>query len=420
MFSFKEAVFSGLAEGGGLFMPQTIPQLPSDFFEHIEKLTFAEIAYEVAHAFLKDEIPAQKLKSIIEKSLNFPLPLVSIDRNLYSLELFHGPTLSFKDFGARFLAHILSYFLEKTKKQLVVLVATSGDTGSAVAASFYQIPNIDVVLLYPKGKVSFLQEQQLTTWSKNIGVIEVSGSFDDCQRLVKEAFADPDLANIRHFTSANSINIARLLPQLFYYFDAYSKVTCRDLPVVFSVPSGNFGNLTAGLLAKRMGLPVKKFIAATNKNDVFERYLKTGVYEPKSSKQTIANAMDVENPNNMPRILDLYNGDVKKLKNDVWAVSFSDTEIKQAIKDVYKKYGYILDPHGAVSYLGLMEYKKQTSEPGCSVFLETAHPAKFKDTIEEILGIDIPMPKRLIAFSKKEKHVVQLSNDYSDFKHFLL
>lgn len=408
-------------------MPTKIPTLPNKFFKKIHSLNFQEIAFEVAKTLLKDDIPIKNLKKIVSESINFDAPLVKIinkKKPIYALELFHGPTLAFKDFGARFMAHLMSYFLQNSNKKVTILVATSGDTGSAVASGFFNIKNIQVVLLYPSKKVSKIQEQQLTTMGGNITTLEVKGTFDDCQKLVKQAFTDNELKNKfqknnNFLSSANSINIARLITQSFYYFYAYSQLPKNTKPPIICVPSGNFGNLTAGLIAKKMGLPVNKFIAATNINDIFPKYLKTGKFKAKPSKKTISNAMDVGNPSNFARILELYKNNIKKLRKDVWSQSFSDEQTKNAIIEVEKKYNYIMDPHGAVAYLGLTEYlKKHNKYPG--IFFETAHPSKFANIVEPLIKKPIPCPKRLAACLKKQKRTIKLANDFNDFKALLL
>lgn len=417
--SFENAIFTSLAKDGGLFMPEYIPQLSKDFFKTLSEKSLHEIAYTVAHAFLENDIEEKALRTIVAQSLDFPIPLKKLDNNLFVLELFHGPTMAFKDIGARFMANVFSYFLAKRNKTITVLVATSGDTGAAVAAGFYNIPKTDVIILFPKGRVSPDQEEFLTKWGRNIQAIEIDGSFDDCQTLVKRAFIDDDIQKKLNLTSANSINIARLLPQIFYYFWALAQLH-KTLPVVFSIPSGNFGNLTAGLIAKQMGLSLYKFVAATNANDVFPVYLTTGAFIPTPSKQTISNAMDVGNPNNFPRIADLSGNNMQQLKKDVWSKSFSDEETKEAMITLYKKYQYIADPHGAVAYKGIEAFAKTQSKPFTGIFFETAHPAKFRETVSEILNVQINKPEKLQAFVKKPKQVIKMSNTYSAFKEFLL
>ncbi|PXV65416.1 threonine synthase [Dysgonomonas alginatilytica] len=418
--TLQEAVVKGLASDKGLFMPEKIKQLPESFFDKIDTLGFQEIAYAVADAFFGDDIEADTLKQIVYDTLNFDTPLVHVNDNIYSLELYHGPTLAFKDVGARFMARLLAYFIKKQgQSDVKVLVATSGDTGSAVANGFLGVDGIHVYVLYPKGKVSNIQECQFTTLGQNITALEIDGTFDDCQALVKTAFMDDDLNKKLNLTSANSINVARFLPQAFYYFHAYAqlkKINKAD-NVVVSVPSGNFGNLTAGLIAKRMGLPVKRFIAANNSNDIFYEYLQTGKYNPRPSVQTIANAMDVGDPSNFARILDLYNHSLSEIKKDISGEWYDDNTIKDVVKETYQKTGYLLDPHGACAYQALADYLEK-DEVG--VFLETAHPAKFLETVESILDKKIEVPSALQAFMKGEKKSIQLQNDYNDFKYTML
>lgn len=419
--SFKEAVIKGIADDGGLFMPSGIPLLPKEFFSEINALSFHEISYKIAASFIEDEIPSHTLKLIIERAINFDAPLVNLNENQYILELFHGPTLAFKDFGARFMAEILSYFSKENKQEINILVATSGDTGSAVSNGFFNMEGIKVYLLYPSKKVSHIQEMQLTTLDGNITALEVEGTFDDCQKLVKMAFLDSELTKNIFLSSANSINIARLLPQSFYYFNAYKQLKDKNKPLIFSVPSGNFGNLTGGLFAKKMGLPVDKFIAAVNINDVFLIYLDTGEFIPKPSVKTISNAMDVGNPSNFYRILDLYENNWNKLKNAISSYSFSDRITKKAINKIHNKYNYLIDPHGAVGYLALDEYiNKNRIESFNGIILETAHPSKFIDIMEEVLKEKIRIPERLENCLHKEKKSIKISNEYSDFKKYLL
>lgn len=420
--TLKEALFKSLKKDGSLYMPSKISKFPQKFFKNIDKLTFQEIALEITKAFFKNDVTEKDLKKIVNESITFDAPVKKISKDIFVLELFHGPTLAFKDFGAAFLARLIKHFLKKNEK-LIVLAATSGDTGSAVGKGFYETANVQVSLLYPSGKISKIQEKQLTTIGKNVQALEVKGTFDDCQKLVKEAFKDQKLktqlaAKSISLTSANSINIGRLLPQTFYYFYAYAQL---KKPLVISVPSGNFGNLTAGLIAKKMGLPVKKFIAATNANDTFPNYLKTGKFKPKSSIKTISNAMDVGNPNNFPRILKMYRGNLEKIRKDIWSKSFTDKETKEAIKEVYQKYNYLMDPHGAVGYLGLKAYLKNLkTDSNCAhLFLETAHPSKFLDVIEPIIKKKISMPKSLSFVMKKKKKSLKLANNYKDFKSML-
>lgn len=414
----KTAVTQGLALDRGLFMPRQINRMPEDFFRDIAKMSFAELSSKVAAQFFGEDIPGDVLYQIVSDTLNFNTPLVQIEENIYSLELFHGPTLAFKDVGARFMARILGYFLQKEDKMVHVLVATSGDTGSAVANGFLGVSGIHVHVLYPKGKVSEIQEKQFTTLGKNITAIEVDGSFDDCQALVKHAFMDTTLKERLTITSANSINVARFLPQSFYYFNAYAQLPDKTGEMVISVPSGNFGNLTSGLIAKKMGLPVKKFIAANNQNKVVYQYLNTGFFEPRSSVATIANAMDVGDPSNFARILDLYQDDYNSIVEDITGTTYTDEQIKETISKVYYSLGYLLDPHGAVGYRALKE-KLLPGQKG--IFLETAHPAKFTETMEAILGKGkIPLPEKLQEFMKGEKKSLPLSSRYEDFRSYLL
>lgn len=418
--TLQEAVVKGLASDRGLYMPEVIKSLPDSFFEEMKDLSFQEVAYVVADAFFGEDVEAEDLKKIVYETLNFDVPLVHVNDNIYSLELFHGPTLAFKDVGARFMSRLLGYFIKKEgQKDVNVLVATSGDTGSAVANGFLGVDGIHVYVLYPKGKVSPIQECQFTTLGKNITALEIDGVFDDCQALVKSAFMDEELNKKMYLTSANSINVARFLPQAFYYFYAVAqlhKLGKKD-NIVICVPSGNFGNITAGLFGKRMGMPVKRFIAANNRNDVFFQYLNSGVYSPKASVQTIANAMDVGDPSNFARVLDLYGHSHEAIKNDISGCTYTDEQISETLLDCYRKHGYLLDPHGAVGYRALSEYL-ESDEVG--VFLETAHPAKFKDTVDRILGEDISIPEKLQAFMKGTKQSINLPKDFASFKAFLM
>lgn len=416
--TFKEAVLKGLADDGGLFMPENIPQFDSSFINNLEGFSFQEIAFTIAHKFVEDEIEETELKNIIGRAVNFFAPLVSLSDDLNILELFHGPTLAFKDFGARFMAETISHF---NREKLNILVATSGDTGSAVAGGFFGKENINVFLLYPSGKVSEIQEKQLTTWGKNITALEIKGTFDDCQRLVKSAFVDKELTLRKKFSSANSISIARLLPQIFYYFEAYKKIKDKSKKTIVCVPSGNLGNLTAGLFAKMMGLPVDKFIGATNKNDIFTKYISTGNFEPRASVQTLSNAMDVGNPSNFARIINAYKNIYEEIKDDIYSATFTDDETIDAIKEVYKKYNYIIDPHGAVGYLAVKKFLEENNiQNANSIILETAHPAKFLDTVEEAINIKVEIPSRLEECLYKKKQSVKLSNNYNEFKNYLL
>lgn len=416
----KEAVLQSMPADKGLYMPEEIKPLPKSFFDNIEKLSFPEITFEVAKNILNSSISEDDLKIIVEEAINFPAPLVNLNENTNILELQHGPTLAFKDFGARFMARIVRHLTKDESQKITVLVATSGDTGSAVASGFYEVPGIEVVLLYPSGKVSKIQEQQLTTMGKNITALEIEGVFDDCQSMVKQAFADPELRKKMKLTSANSINIARLIPQSFYYFEAYRQLKDKSKPVVFSVPSGNFGNLTAGLIAKKMGLPIHQFIAATNINNTIPRYLENGRFEPKSSQKTVSNAMDVGNPNNFPRILDLHEGSYKRVTENLWGAYFKDEETKEAIKEVYEKFNYVMDPHGAVGYLGLKKYQAEVNENINGVILETAHPAKFAEDVESVLDKSIELPEKLKECMTKSKKSIKMSNRFNDLKEFLL
>ena len=418
--TLEEAVVNGLASDKGLYMPEKINKLPKEFFDNIDKLSFQEIAYKVADAFFGEDVPADVLKGIVYDTLSFDIPAVKVKDNIYSLELFHGPTLAFKDVGGRFMARLLGYFIHKEGEEKVnVLVATSGDTGSAVANGFLGVDGIHVYVLYPKGKVSEIQEKQFTTLGKNITAIEVDGTFDDCQALVKNAFMDKELNEHMKLTSANSINVARFLPQAFYYFYAYAqmkKIGKADNLVV-CVPSGNFGNITAGLFGKKMGLPIKRFIAANNKNDIFYNYLKSGEYKPRPSVSTIANAMDVGDPSNFARVLDLYGCSHDEICKDIEGVTYSDEQISDIVSTAYTETGYLLDPHGACGYRALSENLK-SDETG--VFLETAHPAKFLNTVQGIIREDIAIPKKLQEFMKGTKQSIQMDKSFYSFKKYLM
>ena len=418
--SLEDAVVKGLAEDKGWFMPDTVKMLPQSFYDTIENLSFQEIAYTVADAFFGEDVEAKALKKIVYDTLNFDVPLVPVVDNIYSLELYHGPTLAFKDVGGRFMSRLLGYFIQKQRKANVkVLVATSGDTGSAVANGFLGVEGIHVYVLYPKGLVSPIQECQFTTLGQNITALEVDGTFDDCQTLVKSAFMDEDLNAKMKLTSANSINVARFLPQSFYYFYAYAqlKKLGKAANAVMCVPSGNFGNITAGLFAKRMGLPVKRFIAANNRNDIFLQYLQTGEYKPRPSVSTIANAMDVGDPSNFARVLDLFGGSHEAIVSQISGVSYNDLQIAETLKACYAETGYLLDPHGACGYRALKE-GLEADETG--VFLETAHPAKFLETVENIIGEKINIPLKLQEFMKGEKKSLSLSKDFETFKSYLM
>ena len=420
--TLEKAVVKGLAEDRGLYMPERIKTLDSKFFDEMPEMTFQEIALTVADAFFGEDVEPEALKRIVYDTLQFDCPLVKVTDNIYSLELFHGPTLAFKDVGARFMARLLQYFIKERREErgvrrdINVLVATSGDTGSAVANGFLGVDGINVYVLYPKGKVSRIQESQFTTLGKNITAIEVDGVFDDCQTLVKNAFMDEELNRHMRLTSANSINVARFLPQAFYYFYAVAQLGKGARPVI-CVPSGNFGNICAALFGAKMGMPVRRFIAANNANDIVYKYLQTGKYEPKPSIQTLANAMDVGDPSNFARILDLFQNDYSAISGHISGATYSDEQIRNIMRECYKENGYILDPHGACGYQALKE-QLQPGEVG--VFCETAHPAKFKEKVDEILSIDVEIPERLAAFMKGTKKSVPMSKEFKDFKAFLI
>ena len=416
-----KAVVKGLAEDRGLYMPEKIKTLPQVFFDNIASMSFQNIAYNVASAFFGEDVDLDALKDIVYDTLSFDCPVVQVKDNIYTLELFHGPTLAFKDVGARFMARLLQYFIKQEGKneQVNVLVATSGDTGSAVANGFLGVDGIHVYVLYPKGKVSPIQECQFTTIGKNITAIEVDGVFDDCQALVKNAFIDAELNQHMKLTSANSINVARFLPQAFYYFNAYARMKEQGKAdnFVMCVPSGNFGNICAALFGHEMGLPIKRFIAANNANDIFYKYLQTGKYEPKPSKQTLANAMDVGDPSNFARIYDLYGKSHERITSLISGATYTDDQIRETMRACYQDTKYILDPHGACGYQALVD-GLQPGEVG--VFCETAHPAKFKEKVDDILGIDVAIPDRLAAFMRGEKQSVPMTKDFADFKQYLL
>ena len=414
--TFQEAVIKGLAPDRGLYFPETISPLPDSFFQNIETLSNEEIAFETIKQFVGDEIPETELKKIITETLCFDFPCIPVEDNVFSLELFHGPTMAFKDVGARFMSRCLGYFNRNTDKKVTVLVATSGDTGGAVASGFLGVKGVEVVILYPSGKVSDIQERQLTTLGQNIKALEVDGVFDDCQDMVKKAFLDESLTH-KNLTSANSINIARWLPQMFYIFFAYKQLKQYNKSIVLSCPSGNFGNICAGIMAKRLGLPISHFVASTNANDTVPRFLEKGNYEPKPSVATISNAMDVGNPSNFIRIQELYHNDLNEFEKDFSSYSFSDTETEIAIKDIYNRTKYVAEPHGAVGYLGLKkEMQKQTNSIG--VFLETAHPIKFLDIVEPLLDLQLPIPKQIESVLNKEKVSVKIKT-YEELKDFL-
>ena len=415
-----KAVVKGLAEDRGLYMPEQIKMLPKSFFDNIQDMSFQELSYVVADAFFGEDVEAEALKQIVYDTLAFETPVVQVDERIFALELFHGPTLAFKDVGARFMARLLQYFIrQEGNEQVNVLVATSGDTGSAVANGFLGVDGIHVYVLYPKGKVSKIQESQFTTLGKNITAIEVDGVFDDCQALVKNTFMDDELNKHMKLTSANSINVARFLPQAFYYFNAYAQMKKMGKAdnMVMCVPSGNFGNITAALFGHQMGLPIKRFIAANNANDIFYQYLQTGIYDPKPSKQTLANAMDVGDPSNFARIYDLYGGSHEKVTSLISGATYSDEQIRETVLACYQQTGYILDPHGSCGYRALQEGLKD-GEYG--VFCETAHPAKFKETVDSITLGDVEIPERLAAFMRGKKESVPMSKEFNDFKAFLM
>jgi len=420
--SFKDAVFNSMPQDKGLYMLVTIPRLDDKFISHLDEYSLPEIAFHVAQTLLGDSIPADDFKKIIYDAINFYAPIVELEKDVYVLELFHGPSLAFKDFGARFMSRVMSYFLEEGEKQLDVLVATSGDTGGAVALGFLGVPNTRVTILYPKGKVSDIQELQLTTNGQNIRALEINGTFDDCQALVKQAFIDKELNEKFRLTSANSINIARLIPQTFYYFNAYAQLLRQGKnKVVFSVPSGNFGNIGAGLLAWKMGLPVEQFIAATNANDTVPAFLKSGIYQPKPSVATLSNAMDVGNPSNWVRIADMFKDNMDELKNMITGFSYTDEETLTAIKAVDQDYNYVVCPHTAIAWQALKDWKKlHNGNEAAGVFLSTAHPCKFPDVFPDNIAEKIDVPEQVQALQEKQKHSVILSTDFEEFKDYLL
>lgn len=418
--SLREAVLHGSAPDGGLYMPVNMPHLPPDFCERLRSLPFTELAREVGALFVGDDIPTEALIEIVGQAFDFPVPLVSLTDRLHILELFHGPTLAFKDFGARFMARLMGYFVKQTGERLTVIVATSGDTGSGVAHAFLGVSGIRVVILYPAGRVTTAQEKQFTTLGQNVTALEVAGSFDDCQRLAKQVLVDPVLTRRLRLTSANSINIARLIPQMFYYFFGFTQIPDATVPVVFSVPSGNFGNLTAGLFAKRVGLDVAQFIAATNVNDVVPEFLRTGQLIPRPSRHTLSNAMDVGNPSNFARIVDLYENDLQAIRRDIWGCSFSDEETLRAMHDVEQHHHYLADPHTAVGLLGWESYVKQSHSPAQGVVLATAHPAKFAETVARGTGVWPEMPESLAALLKRPKQSIPVPNRFSAIQEFLL
>ena len=417
--NFENAVIRGLAPDKGLYFPEEIVKLPQSFFKKLSELSKTEIAFEVIKDYVGGEIPDNELEAIIDKTLDFDFPVAKVKERIGSLELFHGPTLAFKDVGARFMAGSLGYFIKKGNiGNVTVLVATSGDTGGAVANGFLGVEGIDVVILYPKGKVSEIQEKQLTTLGQNITALEVDGAFDECQAMVKQAFLDEEISEKRKLTSANSINLARWLPQMFYYFLAYQQLQDKGQKLAFSVPSGNFGNICAGMLAREMGLPIDHFIASNNANDTVTTYLETEVYKPRPSVQTISNAMDVGDPSNFVRILQLFDNEYLSLRNNLSAYRFDDLQTKKAIKEVFEETGYVMDPHGAVGYLGLQEFLKDR-KGYYGTFLETAHPVKFLDTVEEVIGEKVAIPESIERIMHKQKKSLQIS-DYEDLKGYLM
>jgi len=419
--SLKEALFRGLPPDNGLYLPVNIPHLGAGFFDEIENLELSSIALAVCNALFADEVNKNDLSEIVNDAINFDAPLQELDYQTYVLELFHGPTLAFKDFGARFMARLMAHFLQQEKKELNILVATSGDTGSAVANGFYEVDGIRVIVLYPKGKISPYQEKQITTLGKNIVAVEVDGTFDDCQALVKSAFLDITLNTMINLTSANSINIGRLIPQSFYYFYAYAKLKTQQKPLVFSVPSGNFGNLCAGIIAHKMGLPVEKFVAATNINDIIPKYLTSGKFAPTPSKKTISNAMDVGNPSNFVRLQALFNHEEQLIKDKIWGAAYTDQQTLKAIEDISADFEYTLDPHTAIGYLGLQDYFTASKEKEqIGVVLATAHPSKFIDVVEKATGSKVIIPDRLRELLDRNKMAIPLKNDFEELKALIL
>jgi threonine synthase len=418
--SLRGAVLRGLAPDGGLYMPAEIARHSPEELEEFRRLPFTEVCYRVVRPFAGAEVPDEILWQIVSEAINFPVKLVSLSPGLHILELFHGPTLAFKDFGARFMARLMGYFVRGEKRPLTVLVATSGDTGSAVAHGFLGVAGIRVVILYPSKRISEAQEKQFTTLGENIVALEVAGTFDDCQRLVKQAFSDSTLNQRAFLTSANSINIARLLPQMFYHVAAYRQLPVASVPLIVSVPSGNFGNLTAGLFAKRIGLPVAKFVASTNVNDVVPEYLRTGEFHPRQAEPTYSNAMDVGNPNNFPRLLDLCRNRLENVRKEIWGHRATDEETLAAMKAIHERFGYIADPHTAVGVLGWEAFKREHPEPSQGLVLATAHPAKFAEVVRRAIGFAPPLPDRLAAYLKRDKLSLPISSAYEEFKQFLL
>ncbi len=411
---FKTAVIEGLPPDNGLYMPEHIPKLDSTFIDNLSDFTFQDIALTIARQFISEEdIPLEDLKLIVDRSINFPAPIIQLDDSFSVLELFHGPSLAFKDFGARFMAQTILHFNDSSRP-LNILVATSGDTGGAVASGFYDVPGINVIILYPSGKVSDIQEMQLTTLGKNITAFEVQGDFDDCQAMVKKAFLDIELKEQIRISSANSINIARLIPQIFYYFESFKQIN-QSREVVYAVPSGNFGNLTAGLFAKRLGLPISKFIAASNANDVIPRYLNTGIYNECATVATLSNAMDVSSPSNFKRMMEMYGSTWNDMIKDILGCSFTDTETIKGMQELYNRFRYIVDPHGAIGYLSCL---KNFTPERQYVFLETAHPFKFSETVVQAIGVDVPMPESLKT--NNPKNAILIKPDYLYLKHYLI
>jgi len=416
--TLKEAVLNGLPSDNGLYMPERITPLSENFINNFQHYSFQKIAFEVAHTLLQNSIEVDLLKSIIDEAVNFEAPVKMFSDNIGALELFHGPSLAFKDFGARFMARLMSHFVKDENRPLHILVATSGDTGGAVALGFYKVPNIKVTILYPKGKVSDLQELQLTTLGENITALEVDGVFDDCQALVKQAFLDTELREKLLISSANSINISRLIPQIFYYFEAVKQVIDKNRKVVMSVPSGNFGNLTAGIIGRKMGLPIHKFVAALNNNDGFFHYLKDGFFTAKPSIQTLSNAMDVGNPSNLARINDIFRNDVEQIKESVESFTYNNIQTKEALKEIHQQYNYICDPHGAVGYLGLKACLKNNPD-ATGIFQVTAHPAKFLPTVESALNVKVEIPVNLAVLIDRKKQAIPIDTSYTSFKKYL-
>jgi threonine synthase len=417
--SLRGAVLRGLAPDGGLYLPVEIARHSPEELEEFRGLPFTEVCFRVVRPFATPDVSEEVLWQIVSEAINFPVKLVSLSPGLHILELFHGPTLAFKDFGARFMARLMGYFVRGETRPLTVLVATSGDTGSAVAHGFLQVPGIRVVILYPSKRISEAQEKQFTTLGENITALEVAGTFDDCQRLVKQAFSDAELNKHVWLTSANSINIGRLLPQMFYHVAAYRQLPVASVPLIVSVPSGNFGNLTAGIFAKRIGLPVAKYVASTNANDVVPEYLRSGEFHPRAAQATYSNAMDVGNPNNFPRLLDLCRNRLEYVQKEIWGHGATDEETLAAMKMLHEKFGYIADPHTTVGVLGWEAYKSQHPDPAQGLVLATAHPAKFADVVMKAIGTAPPLPDRLAAYLKRDKLSLPISNSYDEFKQFL-